>query len=294
MRKVMSWLMAAAMMGATALFIACSNSDNYVNPRSTAKKQPKIWKIYKSGTSVVKSNLMGNWMTIIDKVEDRVLEDEFFWTGDRLDSVKTGIDQATWYMEYDADGRLVHKYNHLGSIDYTFEYDSQNRLSKTIRYIRAEDENFNKHIIDYTYDGDKLTKSVIVKHIYGYEGTLTEVNDFTWKGDNVVGLSTLLIDAEGHVTDSQDLIAEYSTYQNPFRNMIHFATKDVVLTVNDEMWAYSKNMPKRIIAGPGSVNEYNCKTVGSLLTSFHTFHKIEAETVLAEDVSDYDFEYIDE
>lgn len=46
-----------------------------------------------------------------------------FWTGNRLDSVKDVATNLLWYMEYDAQGRLVHEYTRSGSIDNTYEYD---------------------------------------------------------------------------------------------------------------------------------------------------------------------------
>ncbi len=107
-------------------------------------------------------------MTLMDKEDERALLYEFFWTGNRLDNIKEVANDIMWDLEYDAQGRLVHEFTRMGSFDNAFEYDSKGRLSKAIRSVRADNEgHYDKNVIEYTYDGDKLKKTVEYFYPYG-------------------------------------------------------------------------------------------------------------------------------
>jgi YD repeat-containing protein len=139
MKKLFQWVMVATLICGASVLTACSdNSDNPVNPDPSEKAMPRVSKIYMEGHIVLKRKVMGNWMTLTDKTDERALEHEFYWTGNRLDSAKDVVTDTTWEMEYDEQGRLVHEYTRLGSFDCTYEYDNKGRLSKTPRYCNEK------------------------------------------------------------------------------------------------------------------------------------------------------------
>ena len=243
---------------------------------------------------VYKKNVMGSWMTIMDKVNERALDREFFWTGNRLDSAKDVVTDLLWYMEYDAQGRLVHEYTRLGSFDCTYEYDSKGRLSKSIESVLYDEEgNYDRHFTEYTYDGDKLKKTVECSYLYGDEVDSTVESEYTWDGDNVVSLSIVRTDADGTVTSKETITAEYSDYLNPFRNFVHFQQGYIGLTLMDKMWACSKNVPKMMSSGEKTRYEYDCTITGDRITTFHTHTLVESETIFTETTAEYDIEYLD-
>ena len=64
------------------------------------------------------------------------------------------------------------------------------------------------------------------------------------------------------------------------------------LSSHDELWALSKNVPSRIISSENTLQDYECKTTGDLVTSFQTRTLAESETMYYETENDYDFEYL--
>ena len=64
------------------------------------------------------------------------------------------------------------------------------------------------------------------------------------------------------------------------------------LSSHDELWALSKNVPSRIISSENTLQDYECKTTGDLVTSFSTLMLSETETMYRELGNDYDFEYL--
>ena len=109
--KKIKWMMAAILICGTSVFTSCdNNSDNPVNPDPAEKTMPRISKIFKSGHLLMKRNTMGTWVTIREIENERALSYEFFWTGNRLDSIKSypgnPTYNVTYDMEYDEQGRL--------------------------------------------------------------------------------------------------------------------------------------------------------------------------------------------
>ena len=82
-------------------------------------------------------------------------------------------------------------------------------------------------------------------------------------------------------------------YLNPFKNFIPFLQKNFALSLKDEMWIWSQNVPKAMSASEKDHNEYDCKTTGDRITTFHSHLLAESETIFTEITSDYDIEYLD-
>jgi len=294
MKSLFQWVMAATLICGTGVFTSCSVKDDLpVSPDQPEKGMPRVSKVYHGGSLVWKKNVMGSWITVIDRVDERALVDEYFWTGNRLDSIIEVTNNVIWDLEYDEQGRLVHQVSRFGNDDYTYEYDSKGRLSKSFRSILYdEDGRFNRVVTEYIYNGDKLSKAVKHDTLDGEEGVSTEEDTYTWEGDNVVSLSIVRTDADGYVTE-ETITAEYSTYLNPFKNFIPFLQKNFALSLKDEMWIWSKNVPKAMSASEKDHNEYDCKTTGDRITTFHSHLLAESETIFTEITSDYDIEYLD-
>ena len=297
--KMIQWMFAAILICGTTVFTSCDNSsDNPVNPDPSEKTVPRISKIFKSGHLLMKRNTMGTWVTIREIENERALSYEFFWTGNRLDSIKSypgnPTYNVTYDMEYDEQGRLVHDSSRGGNYDYVFEYDSEGRLSKTYYAVLWDGEIFNRYVTSFIYEGDKLSKSVEESCFYNVNGgpfTSTEERVYTWDGDNVVAMSVVETDEEGSV-QSNNYTAEYSANLNPFRNLLHFRTRSLGLSSHDEFWALSKNVPSRISSSGNTLQDYECVTTGDLVTSFNTHMLTESATMYHELETDYDFEYL--
>ena len=297
--KMIQWMFAAILICGTTVFTSCdNNSDNPVNPDPSEKTVPRISKIFKSGHLLMKRNMMGTWVTIREIENERALSYEFFWTGNRLDSINfysgDPTYNVTYDMEYDEQGRLVHDSSRGGKYDYVFEYDSKGRLSKMYYAILWDEGLYNRYVTSYIYEGDKLIKSIEEGSVYNQNGgpfTCTEEHVFTWDGDNVVAMSEVRTDVDGYVK-SDNFTAEYSANLNPFRNLLHFRTIRLGISSYDDLWALSKNVPSRITSSGNTLEDYECKTTGDLVTSFHTHTLAESETMYYELENDYDFEYL--
>ena len=197
-------------------------------------------------------------------------------------------------MEYDEQGRLVHDSSRGGNYDYVFEYDSKGRLSKMYFAILWDKDLYSRYVTSYIYEGDKLIKSIEEGSVYNQNGgpfTRTEEHVFTWDGDNVVAMSEVETDVDGYVK-SDNYTVEYSANLNPFRNLLHFRVRSMGISSYDDLWALSKNVPSRIISSGNTLQDYECKTTGDLVTSFQTHTLAESETMYHESGNDYDFEYL--
>ena len=297
--KMIQWMFAAILICGTTVFTSCDNSsDNPVNSDPSEKTVPRISKIFKSGHLLMKRNTMGTWVTIREIENERALSYEFFWTGNRLDSIKSypgnPTYNVTYDMEYDEQGRLVHDSSRGGNYDYVFEYDSKGRLSKMYFAILWDKGIYSRYVTSYIYEGDKLIKSIEEGSVYNQNGgpfTRTEEHVFTWDGDNVVAMSEVETDVDGYVK-SDNYTVEYSANLNPFRNLLHFRVRSMGISSYDELWALSKNVPSRIISSEITLQDYECKTTGDLVTSFQTHTLAESETMYHESGNDYDFEYL--
>ena len=298
--KMIQWMFAAILICGTTVFTSCDNSsDNPVNSDPSEKTVPRISKIFKSGHLLMKRNTMGTWVTIREIENERALSYEFFWTGNRLDSIKSypgdPTYNVTYDMEYDEQGRLVHDSSRGGNYDYVFEYDSKGRLSKMYFAILWDKGIYNRYVTSYIYEGDKLSKSIEEGCFYNVNGgpfTCTEEHVFTWDGDNVVAMSEVRTDEEGNVEASGNCTIEYSANLNPFRNVLHFMAVGFGLSIEDEAWAMSKNVPSSIYTGANTLNEYDSKTTGDLVTSFHSHTLADSPIIFMESEADCDFEYL--
>ena len=297
---MIQWMFAAILICGTSVFTSCdNNSDNPVNSDPSEKTVPRISKIFKSGHLLMKRNTMGTWVTIREIENERALSYEFFWTGNRLDSIKSypgnPTYNATYDMEYDEQGRLVHDSSRGGKHDYVFEYDSKGRLSKMYFAILWDKDLYSRYVTSYIYEGDKLIKSIEEGSVYNQNGgpfTCTEEHVFTWDGDNVVAMSEVRTDEEGNVEASGNCTIEYSANLNPFRNVLHFMAVGFGLSIEDEAWAMSKNVPSSIYTGANTLNEYDSKTTGDLVTSFHSHTLADSPIIFMESEADCDFEYL--
>jgi hypothetical protein len=104
-------------------------------------------------------------------------------------------------------------------------------------------------------------------------------------------MSEVETDVDGYVK-SDSYTVEYSANLNPFRNLLHFRVRSMGISSYDELWALSKNVPSRITSSGNTLQDYECKTTGDLVTSFHTRTLAESETMYFESENDYDFEYL--
>ena len=300
MKKILNWVMAATLICGSSVVASCIGiSDNPVNPDPSEKTAPRINKIYMSSYSIAKRNMGGTWITVSETKSMSHLEYEFFWTGNRLDSVKFySADpryNSTYVLEYDEQGRMIHEYCMGGNYDWKFEYDSKGRVSKMHYAILWDEGIYNRYVTSYIYEGDKVTKTIkngVVYNVQGGPFNKTEECVFTWDGDNVVAMSEVRTDEEGNVEASGNCTIEYSANLNPFKNMIHFMATSLGLSIQDKVWAMSKNVPTSIYTGANTLNEYDCKTTGDLVTSFHSHTVADSPIIFMETEGDYDFEYL--
>ena len=154
-----------------ALVAGCTREDDIKPITPTQSDQIRIQRIFSEKYVVLErlDNLTGRWDTLNVNHIDKYLAQEWFWNGDRLDSIiDRNIDvPITSRFTYDNNGLLT-RYEHfiegerIGQYSL-FHYDAEGRLSKFESYL--EDTLSETGIID-SYVGDKISHMKYKDYLY--------------------------------------------------------------------------------------------------------------------------------
>jgi YD repeat-containing protein len=295
--KQMKWVLAATMIFCGAsVFTACSNEDTPVAPE---KSLPKISKVY-SATMVKAERKVGDqWMTLYENVSERALLYDFQWTGDRLESIRIPEREKSperlWLLTYDNQHRIINAKLSNTRHNFAYEYDAQGRLARMIETMPWDNTVDHVYTTTYTYNGDKLAKSVKTSELNGGEdvsptASLKEVTTYAWQGDNVVSM-TIESDLLNGDHSAESYSYEYNTLLNPFQHDLLIQTG--VYSMAGIKGAYlSKNLTKTTTVGP-SIYYYQYITEGDRVVSIVRDNTTEASAIRATTHVVYDLEYVE-
>lgn len=230
---------------ATVMAVSCTEKE------TDSESKAHVVRIWRSNSEIVENYIAATdtWTTVMADTTERNLFAEFFYTGDRLDSMIVNSLPAVTITRftYDADGRLVHYLSNWGQgCNY---YYTDGRLSRAYEYSVNNDDTTSRHNLQYIWDGDRLQRCVdiltgqidtamVSKHIL----TL-----YTWNGNNVVNTVSYITDNLNGGTDTTSYTYEYSSVENPFHGFPLWLTpNNGIIWMFDGIDCLSKNIPSHI------------------------------------------------
>ena len=222
---------------AIAAFAAgCTREDDITPVIPSPSETIHIQRIFTERYLVLEglNNLTGMWDTLNVLHTEKDLFQEWFWNGDRLDSIaiRNDVFSYTIRFSYDDNGRLI-RYEHFvgeSSIGHyaLFQYDAEGRLSKFESYFN--DTLSSTGIID-SYVGDKIS------HMK-YKDIMYDVDiNYIFEAGNVAEMVV-----NGTVDDNYLHVAysyTYDNYSNPFSSCLF---NIVSLPRNPYSWITANNV----------------------------------------------------
>lgn len=222
---------------AVAAFATGCTPEDVVNPVTPPQpEQPHVRRIYEERHMVfeVLNPATEMWDTVGQMHEDKKLFMEWFWNGDRLDSIiqyASYAGESTYRFTYDDKGVLtryeqfINGYSTGGYV--LFYYDADGHLSKFEKFI--EDTLFSTGTID-SYVGDKISH-MIYKDL-SYDIDINYIHD----GDNV---SEMVV--EGILND-RNLRVVYSYIHDDSPNPYGFNLFNIVSPREPYRWMSANNV----------------------------------------------------
>ena len=278
MKRMIYWMLTATFICGAFILTACTNNnDNPVIPDTPEELLPRISMI-SSSTSIKAEKfdpVTGEWTVSHDKPGEWIDLPQYYWTGNRLDSVLTG--DGLWRLSYDANGNAI-RANHFVSeaTKYLFEYGSEGRLVRSVKTV-PEDETGTRIIIEtdtYTYANGKLQKKERVNDYSQIDpnptSSILETCLYTWEGDNVISTTNYKECLDG-TRDTTYVTFDYTTLLNPFygNKLLQAGFADFFLTPTSGVDALNKNLISSFAIEPeGSQYNYEYTTEGDRVVSF--------------------------
>ena len=252
---------------ATAMTVACT--DKPYNPSDGTKAH--VVRIWRTDAEKIENYTAATdtWTTVLNDSTDRKLYVEFFYTGDRIDSmmVNSQPHATIVHFTYNADGHLTHSESNWG-IGCNYYY-TDGRLSRAYEYSFSDGDTTSRHNIFYTWDGNRLQR---------YEDNLTGHSDsaeiskrlthlFTWNGDNVASTVCYTTDNIDNTTDTLAYNYEYSSIVNPFRGFPFWLLPNCgVIWQIEGVDALCKNIPSHIFSDVSDFTFENTTSNGRIAT----------------------------
>lgn len=238
---------ALLLAAATMMTVACTEKDS----DTAAEPKAHVVQIWRTNAEKAENYIAATdtWTTVFADTSERRLYAEFFYTGDRLDSMIVNSQPAATiiHFTYDADGHLTHSLSNWGNGCYYYYTDG--RLSSAYEYSINHGDTTARYAILYTWDGD---------HLQRYEEDLTGHNDttevskhyttlYTWNGNNVASTVCYTTDNMTNTTDTSAFNYEYSSIDNPFHGFPFWLTPNSgVIWMFNGIDGLCKNIPSHI------------------------------------------------
>ena len=199
-----------------ALVSGCTREDDITPITPSQSDQIHVQRIYMESYWVLETldNLTGTWDTTSSIHTDKYLAKEWFWNGDRLDSIISVPPIGSTYIArftYDNNGLLT-RYDQEGTFDgfyVLYYYDANGRLTKFESYLN---DTINKIGIIDSYVGDKISHMKYKDRSYD-----VDIN-YTFNAGNVTEMVV-----NGTVDDKYLHITYAYTYDNnpnPFNSCL--------------------------------------------------------------------------
>lgn len=302
MKKLKNNTMAALLLTVASLTLASCDKENqnseHVVPIPT---ETKVSRVYQTSHLVLEmyNIATGNWDTTMALDKDRWLWQQFFWTGDRLDSMLRMGNRLLF--EYDNKDRVKRIYDPTTLEQYTYKYDAQGSLSRIERFeIENNDTLFGK-VMDYFWADGKLSsaKNTIVATNGPYEpqGTKEELYHFSWAGENIVKSVVHNL----HFNETRDTTTynyEYTNIPNPFYGINYLQMlHNTFLNNTSPTDAFCKNMLSRysyVEKNNSFVTTFDYTLTNGLLTAIHVVSASTntTGTIRQKTTYDYEIEYV--
>lgn len=271
---------------ATLATVCCSEKE-----KATTVKVSRVY-----NSNHVKAEMFNpvteTWTTLTENTTERKPKVEFYWNGDRLDSIYAG--GSIFYTTCDSKGRITKAHTPLSYQIYDIEYGSDGQMSRSIYSITDENgDTIMRETANYTWSDGKLQR-IMFNH-WSKEpttsGLIKEEYQYTWKGDNVTKSVLYAFYDDGDI-DTTTYDYEVANVLNPFAGFAFFQIPYCGYTGSFHGTdGLNKNMVSHI-KGANSTRDYEYTTSGDRVTSFtgKTFSESGTTRITIEDT--YEFEYV--
>ena len=273
-RNIFAVMMLAA---ATLMTVGCNKVEEEITPLPDS--QPKLCRIYQTGSAtLLRQNIStGAWDTVSSTDNPRTLIYEFYYTGNRLDSLRqtNGIVN----FSYDGQGRLVHSesYDHLWRIDYF--YDGEGNLSRTVDYHTERNGDTNSvETIEYTWVGGHLQQSE--SNVVTGTNTIQIIHAYTWNGDRLVATDRYSLYRDGS-RDTMSYKYDITSVKNPLCGMVFLQRPSRIFSFTNEGFeGLSPYIMSRITGGQSGNDTINFEytTLDDRITSIHQTYEQESSS----------------
>lgn len=279
---------------ATLMTVGCNKVEEDITPLPGS--QPKLCRVYQTGSAtLMRQNITtGAWDTVNHTDNPRSLIYEFYYTGNRLDSLRQTNGIVSF--SYDGQGRLVHSesQDHLWNIDYF--YDGEGNLSRTVDYRTERNGDTNSvETIEFTWAGGHLQQSV--SNVVTDTNTIHRTHAYTWNGDRLVATDRYSLYRDG----SRDTVSykyDITTVKNPLCGMVLLQRPSQIFSFTNEGFeGLSPYIMSRITGGQSGNDTINFEytTLDDRLSSIHqTYEQESASGPISIRISTdakYEFEY---
>lgn len=269
----------ALLLAATTVFaVGCQKEEG----NGDAPKE-RVSRLYLTSHSKVESynSATGTWNTLVDHTTERKLMCEFFWSGDRLDSLwENALPRPiTIPFSYDDAGHLVQDAH--GNLFIDFFYDADGRLSRTYHYtLDSVGDTTCKQNIVYTLVGGRREQAECSVWFPDATGTsvVYSLHRYFWSGDNVDSVARRSLYANGG-GDTTCYRFEYTDIPNPFCGMTFLQTDAMGMIWSfDGLDGLNRNLPKRVTDNKKGEYKYEYTTSGGRVStvSEHSFNDTSA------------------
>ena len=287
-RKVIAALLLAAV---TMMTVGCNKEDNIV----PIEPKAKVSRIYVTNTTIMEryNDSTQTWDTMYYFPTERRLTSEFFWTGDRLDSINHGM--HIFHFIYDSRGRLVHINSDESTQYFDIEYNTDGTMSRVYKCNLDDGDTVLTETFLYFWSGGKLQR--LEDDIWA----LTPVDDaikhetryYTWEGDNVSKTVCHSLHLNG-IRDTISYNYEVNNLVNPFYGFPFWQIPyHKMIASFDGTDGLNKNLVARYY-NEEMEDQYEYTTTGGRVTGIHEVYTITGASGLIRSLSvtDYEIEYV--
>lgn len=284
-------IIAALLLAAvTMMTVGCNKEDNIV----PIEPKAKVSRIYVTNTTILESynDSTQTWDTMYYLPGGRSLNSEFFWTGDRLDSLHKGMN--TFHFVYDNRGRLVNAdMDYLQCFD--IEYNTDGNVSRVYKCDLDDGDTVLTETYLYFWSGGKLQRleSDIWAQDPSAEALKHETRFYTWAGDNVAKTVRHSLHLDGS-RDTLNYYFEVNNLANPFYGFPFWQIPYYKMIASfDGTDGLNKNMVTRYY-NEKMENQFEYTTTGGRVTGIHEVYTTTNPSGLTRSLSvtDYEIEYV--
>ena len=286
-RSVIAALLMAAV---TMMTVGCKKEEHIV----PIEQKVKVSRIYTTNTTFMEqyNENTQTWDTLYYFPGERHLNSEFFWTGNRLDSLHKGVN--TFHFVYDNKGRLV-KADMDRLQHFDIEYNTDGNVSHVYKCDLENGDTLLKENYLYFWSGGKLQRleSDIWAQNPSADAIKHETRFYTWEGDNVSKTVRHALHLDGS-RDTLNFYFEVNNLVNPFYGFPLLQLPYYkMITSFDGTDGLNKNMVTRYY-NDKSDRSFEHTATGGRVTGIHEVYTTSNPALLTRSqmITDYEIEYV--